>query len=250
MKSITICPKELYTNTPITKISAALFEKNFIAPLLEIIESCESDEIDVKLSANILDSITQRAPWTECTDPIILAYLDSWYNAIVQPLYRFATITTDNIPSSHDCHILSDTAINNHFKNLLNKLSLSTKRTITGVNHLGIHVKNSCAENMECTCNIFLKDHQSLRYMRTPWYLAYPENLPDGGEYPFKPPKNWETSNAAKKGGEKGNGYIDESGHSWEWDSLHKDHWDVQRGGTNNYTNVSPTGKILSNKGK
>lgn len=250
MASITICPKELYTHTSVKEVSASLFEKDFITPLLEIIEACESDEIDIKLSAEVLDLITQRAPWTECTDPVVLAYLDSWYNGIVMSLYKFAKIKTENVLSNHVCNDLADAAINNHFKNLLEIISLSTKKTITGVNHFGIHVKNSCAKNLDCTCNIPLKNHHEIKYVRTPWYLAYPENLPDRGEYPFKPPKTWETSHAAKKGGEKGNGYIDESGHSWEWDKLHNDHWDVQRGGTNNYTNVSPTGKILPRKGK
>jgi hypothetical protein len=248
MASITICPKEMYSHTPITEASALDFEKNFIAPLLEIIEACEKNDTDIELSSDIFDLIIQRAPWSECDDPVVSAYLNSWHTGIAQSLYRFAKIKTENTPPREICNHIADANINNHFKNLLEKLSATTKPTITGVNHLGIHVKNSCAKNSECVCNILLKDQYDLKYIKTPWYLAYPPHLPDSGEYPFKPPKDWENSSGAKKGGEKGNGYIDEAGHSWEWDMLHKDHWDVQRGGTGNYTNVSPEGKILKKK--
>jgi len=248
MASITICPKEMYSQSPITAGSALDFEKNFVAPLIEIIEACESNGTEIELSSDIFELIIQRAPWSECDDPIVSGYLNSWHTGIAQSLYRFAKINTENLPANELCHVIADADVNNHFKNLLKKLSIATKTTITGVHHLGIHVKSPCAKNIECVCNITLKDHTDLKYIKTPWYLAYPTELPDEGEYPFRPPKGWENSSGAKKGGEKGNGYIDESGHSWEWDMLHKDHWDVQRGGTGNYTNVSPDGKILSKK--
>ena len=64
-------------------------------------------------------------------------------------------------------------------------------------------------------------------------------DLPRGGDRPYVPPGR------GKSDRERGKpGYLDKYRNRWEWDRLHKDHWDVQHK-NGKHTNVTPDGTVL-----
>jgi hypothetical protein len=244
MVDFTVCPKELYCKEVISSDFINEFEQKTIVPLIELIEDCAAKDISIKMSFDLLNLIISRAPWADSSNDKILPYLNSWYQAVISTLERYATSSTSGDGSYSNCDELNDAEINNHFKEFLSQEGSNSNKTIKRLNHFGIHVKNKCPQNVECSCNIFMQDKGEARFLQHPWYIIYPEKLPAIGEKPFVPPNDWEKLDSPRKS-TSGKGYLDVNGHSWEWDHLHNNHWDVQRGGTGNYTNVCPKGKIL-----
>jgi hypothetical protein len=73
--------------------------------------------------------------------------------------------------------------------------------------------------------------------------IGTPADLPTGGDRPYVPPKD---SHGKPKKVRGKPGYVDEKGNTWEWDRLHKDHWDVQHP-DGSHTNVFPDGSVRGN---
>jgi hypothetical protein len=76
--------------------------------------------------------------------------------------------------------------------------------------------------------------------------LGFDKNLPFSGDFPYCPKSDRIEESKNSKGG-----YIDAEGNIWEWDKLHKNHWNVQlnqklkREKGIDYLNVNSNGKIF-----
>jgi hypothetical protein len=238
----TICPKELITGNNLYAQNLNKFEEEKILPLIEIIEECERCGVGLVTSANLLALISEKMPWQESTNPEVQSFLNTWYRSIIGPLSKFATSDTLGEAAIFNCDLI-DHDLNNHFKQMIADVGGTVKRTIGQKQHFGIHVQNDCPDNEDCGKNIYVVDTEAIQILRYPWRTIYPKELPCEGDYPFTPPIGWEKQVTPKRS--IAGGYLDQNGHSWERDKLHKNHWDVQLGGTGNYNNVSFNGKIL-----
>jgi len=69
-------------------------------------------------------------------------------------------------------------------------------------------------------------------------------DLPRGGDNPYVPPKSGRGKPVKVRGKP---GYVDDKGRIWEWDRLHKDHWDVTDPKTGKHINVNPDGSEARN---
>ena len=63
MTSATICPKEIYSTTPVNLYSLKDFEKNVIVPVNDFIDKCQAEGIVLYLSYDLIGLINQQAPW-------------------------------------------------------------------------------------------------------------------------------------------------------------------------------------------
>ena len=69
-------------------------------------------------------------------------------------------------------------------------------------------------------------------------------DLPRGGDHPYVPPKSGRGKPVKIPGK---TAWKDKQGRKWEWDKLHKDHWDVTDPKTGKHINVNPDGSEARN---
>ena len=109
-------------------------------------------------------------------------------------------------------------------------------------NSKGIYPTDACSID-EIECIKVVHELKTWRLLAFPWLEKTDYKLPTEGDSPYIPPQDWNCINLKRKikiRGEMNYGYIDINNDIWVWDKKHKDHWDVQHGGSYRKVYVNP----------
>lgn len=237
MSRVTICPSFFFINTG---LSPDVIEREYISPVSDLLEQLDNYNVDLYLSANIIELIHTQFPWNLYEDKNWKGYLETWQNLLFSKINKKCKnlIDSSNTVDSLNVHChLNSKAINLLFSKFLN--DFKNNRFLNGNYEEGIYLHNSCDSKIPFFN--FLQFDQLVK-IEFPWLQVYNELLPVKGDYPFIPPLDWRKLTIIK--GTK-HGFVDINKNQWCWDKFHQDHWDVQFE-DGSHKNVSPCGKILS----
>lgn len=241
MVRVTICPHFL-VELP-QDVDASYIEKNYIVPLTASVQEAKKQQIDICLSKELVALYDNSFPWNRMTDSIWKGYLIDWDNSIRSELLSYAKISSVPATSSGNvvCNLLSN-QVNALFEALL--LKLGSGGMPSGMHPEGVISNQSCGKAGILASFQLVISKSDFEKVKFPWVRIYNQPLPTGGEFPFVPPKHWTLSSSPIRSSRfSNNGYVDSVGNEWEWDKLHKDHWDVQHSSrTQDYTNVNVDG--------
>jgi hypothetical protein len=196
-------------------------------------------KIDVYVSAEILSYLNQNYPWILMDDPAWKGYILSWYTLIQQKISKIAKIVSSPV----NCNKNSCSGVSLNVSHLFSSF-LSSFATLNMPNNMaeeGVISICKCDVEISHPHLFYVKIPSDLNFVEYPWLRIYDKELPPSGNYHFTPPRNWRTQPRPSRG--RNFGYLDDNGVEWCWDTLHKNHWDVQDGSP--YTNVSPDGRVL-----
>lgn len=236
MSEATLCPL-LFLFDPSMK--PGTINNNQIKCIKEHYEHCNTNNINIKMSAHILKHILDSYPWNQINNPIWKQYLFLWQASVVSPLTNKVDIVGHTIDGSdNDIYALWYHWLL-HWKDGL---------SIKGVHPKGIGSTQGCKSDIQsfasaCRWYIIAASSEDWKLVKHPWLLKYHPQLPISGEYPFTPPEGWETEAPVRRGSQ--NGFLDNSGDEWVWCLKHRDHWDVQLARSDNYRRVTPDGNLL-----
>lgn len=243
MTRITICPHYL---TDYNLTTPQDIELNVIKPLIQCLKLAQENGIPVVLSKEVLRIHRQSFPWNLSVDPEWAKYLSMWDGYITSYLTKATIIAvSDFTPSllSKCNHIQSNTAL--QFSRFLEVFGQGEMHG--GTHEEGIFASINCDYPQELNRYFLLTDLKDISVIKFPWLRIYDRDLPITGEFHFSPPSNWRNFDHPIKASTYPYGYLDNAGNKWEWDRMHRDHWDVQHSeGRGNYSNVSIEGTVLS----
>lgn len=237
----TICPCLLHYSGV---IGPSEFEGRFITQVQAHLETCDSLELELQISSPILDLALTRYPWDRGEDQEWRQWILDWTAAVWPELERRRI---DHPLPSGDISHADDTSMRTEeptiwpiweaFLEFWNNGNIWSNKCLKGI---GAYDGDATCGSCEACDKFHLIPPSEWRFIKHPWLLRYDPDLPIGGEFPFVPPTLW------KSGRLHGNqhGLLDAIGNEWKWDSLHKDHWDVQLPG-GGHKNVSRDGRIL-----
>ncbi|HEI9768028.1 hypothetical protein ABM024_08990 [Morganella morganii] len=246
MAKVTFCPHHIIDLKE--GMTPAEVEKFFIEPLINFLKNAFDSELTVCVSQFLITEFENTYPWKLIESPIWKQWIHDWYSLLKPHLAR-AEIIEHSISDSdgvgfNRCDGLS-ADINKIFDDFLSAIAT---QTLPGhSNEEAVFTPTPWCTNFDDFIRI--ENIEQLKLAKFTWYKFYPQNLPCQGEFPFVPPETWRRSTEPRRGNTARRGYIDSSRREWIWDLLHNNHWDVQNpgGGRDNYTNVSPDGRILDN---
>ncbi|MGL5423917.1 hypothetical protein [Serratia sp. JSRIV004] len=244
MAKVTFCPHHIIDIKE--NITPEVIEKYFIEPLVNFLENAFNNELTVCVSQTLMTEFENTHPWRLMNDPIWKKWINDWYS-LLKPLLSRAEILKHPILDGEGLTRCDELPahINKIFDDFLD--AIATHTLPNNANEEAIFIPTPwCANFNEF---ITIDSPEQIKFAKFTWYKIYPSNLPCQGEFPFVPPEAWRRSIIPRKGNAPSHGYIDSARREWIWDLLHKNHWDVQNpgGGRDNYTNVSPEGKVLDN---
>ena len=241
MSRITVCPHYLvdYNLTSPDEIM-----KEIIKPLYECLSECNSKNIQLVLSKDILDAFELSWPWDQSSDPLWSGHLRDWYYLISPNILKadIIKVPAATVGITPNCSLISATTTDMFARFLA---VFGSQAMHSGLNEEGIFINTNCAYPVQLQkfCYV-INPIDDLVKVIYPWLRIYNRPLPYDGDYPFIPPTNWRNFSSPIKGTLRG--YLDDAGNSWEWDRMHDDHWDVQHScARDDYTNISPDGRVL-----
>lgn len=243
MAEVTICPHLLVNYN---MANPADIEEYIIEPLREILQKAYSLEVKVVVSEHIVDAMTNSFPWDKLTVPAWKGYVLGWSDVIRKYIEKKATIIHHE-PLSTNNGLVCD-CINQHINDVfVHFLSIFAKDVFAQNLHSeGIISTDACGNNIAYKNTHPVKYADDLFHVKYPWLRTYDSRLPYSGEHVFIPPANWKKSPIPIRGTGPKHGYKDIRGYEWEWDTLHRTHWDVQMGGgLRNYMNITPDGRKI-----
>lgn len=243
MVRITVCPHFL-VELP-QKADAKYIERNYIAPLISLVQEAKDSKVVICLSKELVDIYDNGFPWNKMTDSNWKGYLLDWDRSIRSELLLHARISSVPAVSSNNvvCNQLS-VNVNRLFEAVL--LKLGSVGMPGGMFPEGIISNDNCGNSGIISSFHLVKSKVDFEKVCFPWLRIYNQPLPTGGKFPFVPPSGWNLSSVPIRGNRfSNNGYVDSVGNEWEWDNLHKDHWDVQLSQKKGvYINVNTDGSI------
>ncbi len=74
------------------------------------------------------------------------------------------------------------------------------------------------------------------------WDMGRGRILPKQGRFPYEPKKGWHGQPRKNPGGQ---GWVDKENRVWQWDTVHKDHWDVTTRDKKGYWKIGTDGSII-----
>lgn len=241
MSQGTICPCLLHYSEA---INPSEFEGRFITQFQSHIENCDSLNIEMMISGPIIDLAMNNYPWSRMEDQEWKQWILDWMAAVLPELERRRI--EHPLPSSQISEE-DDTLPRTEEPTIwrLWKAFLEWWGNENGWNNkclkgVGAYDGDAACGSHEVCNKFYLIPPSEWRFIKHPWLLRYDPDLPIDGEYPFVPPTLWKS---AQLHGNQ-HGFLDAIGNEWKWDSLHKDHWDVQLPG-GGHKNVSRDGRIL-----
>ncbi|AKB05077.1 polymorphic toxin type 17 domain-containing protein [Vibrio cholerae] len=241
MVRVTICPHFL-VELP-KNVTPTYIETNYIAPLIANVQEAKKQQIDICLSSELVELYNNSFPWDKMADSSWTGYLIDWSNGIRSELLSYAKISSVPKTSTGNviCNLLS-IQVNELFEALL--LKLGSGGMPSGMHPEGVISTQNCGSTGILSLFQLVQSKSDFEKVSFPWLRIYNQPLPTCGAFPFVPPKNWALSTSPIRGNRfSNNGYVDHVGNEWEWDKLHKDHWNVQHSAkTNDYTNVNVDG--------
>ncbi|EQA1593430.1 hypothetical protein ABKU91_23415 [Enterobacter hormaechei] len=242
MPKITFCPHHILNIDP--NLDPRVIEKFYVMPLIDFIKACKVMGLKVSISQTLLEMFEELHPWSLGEDVKWTKWLADWH-AVLKPLLNDMDIVvhpiTGNVSKVRCAGITKK--VNDIFCDFINYISTHTFHDKT--NEEAIYTPTPMCINYNDFINI--KEVKDIKFAKYTWYKIYPDNLPSQGDFPFVPPQHWRKSAKPLKAGKPNYGFLDDKRREWHWDKFHKDHWDVQNpgGGLDDYTNVTPEGKIL-----
>ncbi|MGX5834042.1 hypothetical protein ACWIJ6_07790 [Aeromonas piscicola] len=244
MAEVTICPHLL---VDYSMKDPADIEEYIISPLIEILKGTYSLNIEVVLSKHIVNAMGNSFPWDKMTNPQWRGYLLDWSRVIQKHIETKATIIEHDIhPTAANqglvCNCITQQT-NDIFVNFLN--AFIKDKFAQNLHSEGIISTDQCGHGITYKNTLPVKIIHDLPHVKHPWLRTYNPLLPYNGQYKFEPQTNWKNNPTPIRGPAPNYGYKDIKGYFWEWDTLHKDHWNVQMGGVGNYMNITPDGRKL-----
>lgn len=220
-------------------------EEKIMSPLKALVNAADQQGIPIELSKQIVKIFNENYPWNKSLDPLWAGYIRDWHALITSKILKKTNLidAEEAIGNASDlCKEITDDQICRLYSDFLN-IFLS-KKMPGGISEEGIISDHCClaaAKKFSCISITTATDFKKIKF---PWLIIYDNLLPTDGDHPFVPPVNWRKSKIPARG--TSHGFLDAKGVEWVWDTLHKDHWDVQDGSP--YKNVTPEGKILPRK--
>ncbi|RZJ20942.1 MAG: hypothetical protein EON51_13410 [Acinetobacter sp.] len=252
MPEVTLCPHYLidYPYIDVNDIEDKII--NSLIKIFELIN--DNEDFQLILSSEIYHQHQNSYPWQLYNDDNWAGVLNLWCEAIMPQLGRAKLLSTPNSNGSLSdipCEALADES-----KLLFeNFLEVFGKYGIAKVKHEeAIFSHENCCYPIDYKGYLIIDEKLSnIDVLFNPWLRVYPENiqLPTSGKYQFIPPSIWKNSLKPIRHHKAPYGFIDQNGHIWKLDTLHKDHWDVQlssQSSRGNYLNITPEGKLLDRK--
>lgn len=243
MVRVTVCPHFL-VELP-QNVDAKYIEENYITPLTSSVSEAKKQQIDICLSKELVELYENSFPWDKMNDPKWTGYLIDWDSSIRSELLSYAKISS--VPATSSGNVICNTLsvqVNELFEALL--LKLGSGGMPSGMHPEGVISTQSCGTAGILSSFQLVQSKGDFERVSFPWLRIYNQPLPTGGAFPFIPPTNWTLFSSPIRGNRfSNNGYVDNAGNEWEWDKLHKDHWDVQHSSRKlDYTNVNVNGSI------
>lgn len=238
MSKLTVCPHLLFgygIQNPDD------IEELIIHPLKSILSKAQSLNVPVVFSSHILDLMLEAFPWDRISDPEWSGYLRDWNQVIMQHIAKRCELVEHGLHTQHQKIICTQLTqeINDIFVSFLDTFIVN--RFAVNLYSEGIVSSTACGAGITYKKIHSVKCEDDIYPVIYPWLRTHDKRLPYMGQFPFEPVRNWMTLATPPRG--VNNGYIDIRGNEWVWDTLHKDHWDVQM--RNTYENVTPDGRIL-----
>lgn len=248
MTRLTVCPHFLLEYP---KSSPTDIERTIIVPLNRCLAVASEHGVKIVIDKDILDLFNKDYPWNLTADPEWRGPLNLWHTLITQKIAKKCEIlycSDDTTTNNNSCAHLS-ARTNTLFSRFL--AHFASKDLPNNLSQEGVFVSDSCTNEQHYEGCYLLTDPLKINHVSFPWLRIYNSQLPPTGKFPFVPPSRWKQYAVPRRGNK--HGYIDVKGNEWQWDKLHKNHWDVQHGSSHtnvspnrsSHTNVSPNGDIL-----
>jgi hypothetical protein len=243
MPRLTICPHFLVDYPYDDPLEIG---REIIKPLLDCLTETQKLGINLVIAAEILQYYEESYPWNQISDPKWRGYINNWYVLITSHLNRARLVNVGNIEAleGNSCSIISN-RVNQLFNQFLSTFGNSAMPNRK--HDEAIFINDQCKYPENLNRYYLFQAPKHLDKVKYPWLRIYKKPLPPEGDFPFVPPDDWRKCPTPKRTAVS-HAYLDQQGNEWKWDQLHKDHWDVQYPHANAYKNITPKGKILSEK--
>lgn len=252
MTKVTLCPHFLmnykYDNPND-------IEREILSYLTVFLLKLKEFNIRLVLSRKLYSKILETFPWDKGQDNLWIGFIRDWQIQILPHLSKAELISheqNEGLVLDEGCQDLSN-EIKYIFENFLEVFA--GKTIDKQLSEEGVFCNESCGYRDNYKSFLIVNQNlNNFKILLYPWLRIYPKNslLPVDGEYKFIPPTNWRSSLVPLKNSREPYGFLDEEGKVWQWDTLHKDHWDVQLSNEGScrgeYLNITPEGKLLERR--
>ena len=249
MPEATICPFVLLVDpsTPYNSLN-----KQFLDFAKKHLDNLEKHDIDIYISKKTFSYIYEMFPWKLRNDNRRSQHISMWLQSVLVPLNKKIK-KIENLPFDYNarkkfsftCGVESDHRLCNSW---IDWLSFWYKPPLINNKSLkGLVVGFNCSKHEQlselCQNYTTVYSNNDWGIVIYPWYHKYKRNLPAEGDFPFKPPLNWQSHSRPLLG--KNHGYLDENNNEWIWCKKHKNHWDVQLVHKRGRMRITPNGTEL-----